>query len=275
MKNSSILSLFGAICGLGAFCLVRPGVFSCHVIRLKTCFENGLLWLITRAQARHRADLAIAGFQASEMVVQKLSAMLIAGVAIPGFAIILSFLSIEISLSIVFLMFIAAVTLGFFYPDSRVRSIATSRRHDFLHALSSYLDLVNVLLAGGSGTETALIAAAEAGDGWSFSEIRGALTRARSARRSPWVELVALGNTYNIAELAEVAGSVQLAGEHGARIRSSLSARADSLRNRHMGEIEANAQSATERMGVPMVLLFVAFIALIGYPAIHTVLGSF
>ncbi|NBS00339.1 MAG: type II secretion protein F, partial [Actinobacteria bacterium] len=43
----------------------------------------------------------------------------------------------------------------------------------------------------------------------------------------------------------------------------------------HMGEIEAQAQAATERMGIPMVLLFVAFIALIGYPAVHLVLGSF
>jgi hypothetical protein len=42
-----------------------------------------------------------------------------------------------------------------------------------------------------------------------------------------------------------------------------------------MGEIEAQAQAATERMGIPMVLLFIAFIALIGYPAVHLVLGSF
>ena len=165
--------------------------------------------------------------------------------------------------------------MGFFWPDSQVRAKAKTRRQDFLHAFSSYLDLVNVLLAGGAGTETALIAAAEAGDGWSFAEIRSALTRARSSRRSPWVELATLGTTYNIAELAEVAGSVQLAGEHGARIRLSLSARADSLRNRHMGEIEAEAQSATERMGIPMVLLFIAFIALIGYPAINLVVSSF
>ena len=42
-------------------------------------------------------------------------------------------------------------------------------------ALSSYLDLVDVVLAGGAGIETALEAAAEAGDGWAFAEIRGAL----------------------------------------------------------------------------------------------------
>ena len=40
-----------------------------------------------------------------------------------------------------------------------------------------------------------------------------------------------------------------------------------------MSEIEAAANSATERMGVPMVLLFLAFIMLIGYPAVTLVLG--
>ena len=139
---------------------------------------------------------------------------------------------------------------------------------------SSYLDLTNVLLAGGAGNETALVAAADAGDGWAYDEVRRALIHARSARRSPWVELASLGRRFNLPEIIEVAGSVQLAGEHGARIRSSLAAKADSLRYRQMGEIEAQAQASTERMGIPMVMLFISFIALIGYPAVTTVVGG-
>lgn len=270
-----LLAVPGTIFGLGIFLIVRPGVVAQQIAQFRNHLEHGMIWLVRRAQARHRADLAIVGYQASEMVSRKLATMLVAGISSIGLIILLNFWSFGASLSLAIIIFASATTLGFFYPDSQVRAKAKSRRQDFLHAFSSYLDLVNVLLAGGAGTETALIAAAEAGDGWSFSEIRSALTRARSSRRSPWVELTALGTTYDIAELAEVAGSVQLAGEHGARIRLSLSARAESLRNRQMGEIEAEAQSATERMGIPMVLLFVAFIALIGYPAVHLVLGSF
>lgn len=270
-----LLSVVGMIFGTGVFLIVRPGVLALQIARFRDHLEHGMIWLVRRAQAQHRADLAIVGYQASDMVSRKLATMLTASASSIGLIILLNFWSIGVSLSLTIIIFSAATALGFFYPDSRVRAKAKSRRQDFLHAFSSYLDLVNVLLAGGAGTETALIAAAEAGDGWSFFEIRSALTRARSSRRSPWVELSALGATYDIAELAEVAGSVQLAGEHGARIRLSLSARAESLRNRQMGEIEAEAQSATERMGIPMVLLFVAFIALIGYPAVDLVLGSF
>lgn len=269
------LIISGGLFGLGIFFLVRPGVLSKQFEKFRSQLEHGMVWLVRRAQLRHRADLAIVGYKASEMVTRKLTTMLFAGACALGSIVLLNFLSIGFSLTLIVIILLGATALGFFLPDSQVRAKAKTRRQDFLHAFSSYLDLVNVLLAGGAGTETALIAAAEAGDGWSFSEIRGALTRARSSRRSPWVELASLGSSYDIAELAEVAGSVQLAGEHGARIRTSLSARADSLRNRHMGEIEADAQSATERMGIPMVLLFVAFIALIGYPAVHLVLGSF
>lgn len=265
----------GLLFGLGTFFVVRPGALTNRVTQFRSRLEHGMIWLIRRAQSRHRADLAIVGFQASEMVSRKLTTMFIAGASALGLIIVFNSFSLQVSKLLVLIILSSALTFGFFLPDSQMRAKAKSRRQDFLHAFSSYLDLVNVLLAGGAGTETALIAAAEAGDGWSFTEIRGALTRARSSRRSPWVELATLGTTYNIAEISEVAGSVQLAGEHGARIRLSLSARAESLRNRHMGEIEAEAQSATERMGIPMVLLFIAFIALIGYPAVNLVLKSF
>lgn len=270
-----LTTVFGAVFGIGAFFLLRPGALITRALKLRSRVEHGIVWLIRRAQTQHRADLAIAGFEASEMVSRKLTMMMVTGSCALGLLILLNVFSLQLSIGPSFVVLVSALVIGFFLPDSQMRAKAKARRQDFLHAFSSYLDLVNVLLAGGAGTETALIAAAEAGDGWSFAEIRNALTRARSSRRSPWVELSTLGTTYNIAEISEVAGSVQLAGEHGARIRLSLSARAESLRNRHMGEIEAQAQSATERMGIPMVLLFVAFIALIGYPAVHLVLGSF
>jgi Flp pilus assembly protein TadB len=152
--------------------------------------------------------------------------------------------------------------------------MSKARRRSFLHSFSSFLDLTNILLAGGAGTETALIAAAESGDGWSFEQIRRALTVAKSSRTSPWNELSRLGEMYSLPQIKEIAGSIQLAGEHGARIRTSLAARAESLRYRQMSDVESSANSATERMGLPMVLLFISFIVLIGYPAVSQVIGG-
>ena len=170
---------------------------------------------------------------------------------------------------------LAGAVIGFVLPDLTVRSQAAARRDAFRHALSSYLDLVNVLLAGGAGVETALEAAAEAGDGWAFERIREALTRSRSLRTSPWDCFAELGRRYRIDELGELAASVRLAGEQGARIRLSLVAKAAALRAHQLARIEADAQSATERMGLPTVLMFVGFLVLLGYPAMQLIVGGF
>ena len=72
------------------------------------------------------------------------------------------------------------------------------------------------------------------------------------------MELARLGELYSLMQIQEIAGSIQLAGEHGARIRSSLAARAESLRYQQMSEVESSANAATERMGMPMVLLLIS-----------------
>lgn len=169
---------------------------------------------------------------------------------------------------------VAGGVLGFVVPDLTLRSRARLRRRAVRHALSAYLDLVNVLLAGGAGVETALTAAADAGDGWVFDRLRDVLVRARATRTSPWSAFADLGRALGVDELVELAASVELAGEQGARIRLSLVAKAEALRHRQAAEVEADAQSATERMGLPTVMMFLGFLVLLGYPAAVTVVGG-
>jgi uncharacterized membrane protein len=71
-----------------------------------------------------------------------------------------------------------------------------------------------------------------------------------------------------------LAASVSLAGSEGAKIRASLAAKAHALRARQLADAEAHAQSATERMSLPVVLLFGAFLLFLGYPATVNVLGG-
>lgn len=157
---------------------------------------------------------------------------------------------------------------GFVLPDLVLRDEADKRRRAFRHTLSSYLDLVNVLLAGGAGIETALHAAAEAGDGWGYRTIRAELRRARLTGQSPWDTFAQLDDRLGIHELAELAASVSLAGSHGARIRASLAAKADTLRGHQIAETEAAAEAATERMTVPVAVLLFGFLVFIAYPAV-------
>ena len=177
--------------------------------------------------------------------------------------------------------FIAVMFLCFAVPilswHSAVKRVATAsqiRRSDMDLAVAVYLDLVNVLLAGGAGVETAMLAAAGAGDGFSFEQIRLALVRAQSSRGSYWDSLRELGERTGVESLEDVAHSVQLAGEHGARIRQSLAAKATALRGKNLARIEHEAEQRTEHMGLPIVLLFLGFILLVGYPAFVGTLGA-
>ena len=159
-------------------------------------------------------------------------------------------------------------------PTLAVRAEAAERRRSFRHALGCFLDLVAVRLAGGAGVDSALAGSAAAGDGWAFAEIRQALTEARLRGEPSWNGLAALGDAIGVTELQELAASAGLAGDEGARVRVSIAAKARSIRMRGLADAEGAAQSASERMSLPVVLLMTGFIVFLGYPAVAQVING-
>lgn len=170
---------------------------------------------------------------------------------------------------------VAGAALGLWLPSLTLTKKARRLRREMRSSLSGYLDLVAIMLAGGAGIETALSAAARVGGGPTFDLVTDALRVAHSTRRSPWDVLAERGREVGVRELPELAASVKLGGEQGARMTASLVAKAASLRASHMADIEASANSSTERMGLPMVLMFVSFLVLLGYPAMHLISRGF
>lgn len=160
-------------------------------------------------------------------------------------------------------------------PQRGVRRRAEETRRQLELATAVFLDLVNVLLAGGAGIETSVIAAANAGDGPGFSIIRLAVMRAQSARLSYWDSLSEIGHIARVPTLIEVAHTVKLSGQHGARIRASLVSKAAALRSRNLARVEHDHEQRTEKIGLPLIVLFLGFLLLIGYPAFSQTLASF
>jgi Flp pilus assembly protein TadB len=169
----------------------------------------------------------------------------------------------------------ALAVTGFILPIMQLRSRAKVRRREIRISLSAYLDLVSIMLAGGAGIESALVAASRVGDGPTFRLIADSLDLARATRRSPWEILANEGERIGIDELPELAATVKLGGEQGARMTASLVAKASSMRAKQLAEVEADANAATERMGLPMVLLFMGFLVLLGYPAMQMISAGF
>jgi tight adherence protein C len=162
----------------------------------------------------------------------------------------------------------------FFAPDISLRSEAEERRKAFKQALGSFLDLVVISLAGGTGVESALRDAASVGRGWAFAQLRNALEVTALTGETPWAALARLGEEVGVTELVELSATVSLAGTEGARVRDSLAVKAASLRDHALAEAEAEAQSTTEKMALPVVLLFLGFLILIGYPAVDAVVNN-
>lgn len=217
-------------------------------------------------------DLRVAGRSPQRHALEKLMAA-IALAALPVMVTgLLEFGGVSAPAELIAATCAAMAVLGFVIPDLLLRTEARRRRAEFRHALSAYLDLVAIVVAGGGGMETALLAAAETGEGWAFAELRHALRASHLGGTTPWAGLERLGTDLGVDELREFASSVELAGEHGARVRQSLATRARSLREHRLAEVESEAQAATERMSLPVVLMLFGFLAFVLYPALQFVL---
>jgi tight adherence protein C len=229
----------------------------------------GADWLVIGGVRR---DLAVLGRSPERHLAEKVTLALVGLVLAPAVTALLLLDNVGVPLVVPLWASLILMVGGFITPDLGVHADANRRRRDFRHALSSFLDLVVVALAGGGGVETALFDAATIGHGWAFAYLRRALDRARLARETPWTALGRLGTELGIDELSELAASVALAGTEGAKVRASLGAKAVSLRTHELAEAETSDQAATERMSLPVVILFAGFLVFIGYPAIHRVL---
>ncbi|NDH47301.1 MAG: hypothetical protein EBX99_05540 [Acidimicrobiia bacterium] len=180
-----------------------------------------------------------------------------------------------VPLGVCLVMGVVGSVVGFQLPVWQLRDRAKATRTDFRVSLSAYLDLVSVLLSGGAGIETALVAASRVGAGASFEAIARCLEVSRASRRSPWDVLAEHGARIGVDELPELAATIKLGGEQGARMTASLVAKAESMRAKQLADIEARANAATERMGLPMVVLFLGFLVLLGYPAMQMISAGF
>jgi tight adherence protein C len=157
---------------------------------------------------------------------------------------------------------------GWFYALIDLRSDAARARREFTSSLASYLDLVSILMAGGAGVETALFEAAQIGRGRGYRHLRAALSAAHARRHGPWQEFGELGRRLGVQELENLEASMALVSEEGARIRESLTTRAETMRERDMLEQEAQAHARSETMVLPVAMMFAGFMVLIGYPAL-------
>lgn len=234
-------------------------------------------WLVRRvrtstlADEQTASDLELLG-RPLEVYAGSMALMTVAG-ALLG-PVVWAFASINgITLPITvpaWVMLLGAV-VGWIVPRLLLRAEAAEARTDFRHALGAYLDVIVLLLAAQEGPESAMELAADAGRGPAFAELRRAVWQARLAGDAVWDALDELGGRLRITELREVAAAGSLAGESGAAVRQSLTAKARSLRQAALAEAETTARQQSQALFGPLVLMGFGFIVFLVYPLLTNV----
>lgn len=163
---------------------------------------------------------------------------------------------------------------GFFLPDLTLRAEADKRRREFRRTVGIFLDLVSMNLAGGRGLPEALLAASSVSDHWSMVRIRQTLANARLFGTTPWEALGDLGRDIGLEELQSLSGALVLAADDGAKIRQSLSARAATMRRKALSESEGDEGERSQSMLVAQMLLVVAFLVYLSYPALMSLMAQ-
>jgi len=222
-----------------------------------------------------RANARMAGTSLDAHLGSKVTCALMPLGFVTAIALLFLLAGVTVPIGLLAVAGMVAVVIGFVAPDIALRKAADDRRREFALAFGSYLDLVSISLAGGMGTEAALVEAARVGDSWSFHLLRRAVDVAQIDGATVWSTFARLGEDLRVPALVELAASVALAGNEGAKVRSSIAVKADTLRAVELAEAESEAQAATERMAIPTAMLLFGFVLLIGFPAVITVVGGF
>ncbi len=217
---------------------------------------------------RQRTDLAILNRTVGAMLATKIVTGLLLLVLAPVLWTGMRLSGIELPTTVPLAVALVLGLFGFLLPDLTLRSEAESRRKEFRRTVGIFLDLVAMNLAGGRGLPEALLTASSVSDHWSLVRIRQTLANARLFGTTPWEALGDLGGEIGLEELESLSAALVLAADDGAKIRQSLSARAATMRRKQLTEAEGAEGEKSQSMLVAQLMIVVAFLIYLGYPAV-------
>ena len=217
---------------------------------------------------RRHADLEIVGVSPEDFTLRKLGYAALGLIFPPALAALMALLGLPLPAGVAVLSGVVLGGLLFLVPDLDLTHGAGQVRDDLRADTAVYLELIALERAGDAGLTEALERAADVGDSRFFQLVRDELVRVRLAGAPAWRAFETLGERVEVDELCDVADIMRLTGEDGAAVYTTLRARAASLRGALLAGAVAKSNATSERMVVPVALLGLAFLLLLGYPAV-------
>jgi len=213
-------------------------------------------------------DLAITGTTMERHLSKLLGLVLVAFMGPPMILGVLTTVGLNLPVSLGLFLSLALAAGMSVVAQRELRASAARLRAEFRRSLSIYLDLMAMALDAGRGHAEALPAAANIGTGWTFEHLQDAIDGARFSGVTAWESLGALGQRIGLPQLVDLDAALRLANEDGAKVKSTLIARAGTLRSARIADAEAEANQATESMKFTLILMVFTFLGYQLYPSI-------
>lgn len=237
---------------------------------------EGRLDLTSKSGQQLKKDLSLIGKTTRRHTEHKMiSAMLTAlfGLII-GLGLAQSPLPIPFPIVVAIIIVAMFALLGMVIPDSLVKTQAQKARKEFDELVLSWLDLVMPLIASGRDVSSAFIEASALSRAWPFQMLGQHMSEARHLGKPIWSGIRKLIDEKGLDRLEQLASALELSQRSGAELRQTVVAQVHSYRQKTHSEAIVKSEFAQERMGAPLALALSAFIVLIAFPAIDTLLGS-
>ena len=181
---------------------------------------------------------------------------------------------LALPLPIIVAVSLVGALLGWLLPDSMLKTEADKERVLFRQVTESWLELVAQLVTAGADTFAALVTAASYSEQPGFVTLRDALRVAAVSGEPPWTGLRRLADERRLRFLDPFCAALQLAGTTGAGSRQAILSQVEAARSKAMLEADAAAASSGEKMGAPLALIGGAFMILMGFPPLASIVDT-
>lgn len=180
--------------------------------------------------------------------------------------------SLPVVFSVVESLLLAAVI--WWYVGRAIAGRAEDARREMRYALVSYINVVALYRAAGTGIVSALHEAATVSGSWAYRQITRQLAYSERAGHQPWEGLADLARTLDIKELADIGSIASVSGVEGGAVFDTLLARARSLRSQLLTDEKTEAAEASTKLTYPQTMLAAVVMVFLLFPAMMRLLGG-
>lgn len=212
-------------------------------------------------------DLALLGRSKASFYGAKIISAAVGLLVVPLLMIVLLVAGIEVPFGIPAVVSIVLAVMLWLLPNNELKDQAAKAREEFSYALGAFVEMVALERLVGSTVPQALAHAAKVGDSWPFERLAAVLRKTQYTGQSPWDALHAMGEELGLNDLIDLADIMRLGGADGTQVYESLRARGKAMRNATLNQQVARANTASERIAVPVGLLVVVLAATLVTPA--------